>query len=187
MSVRNSKAAADRFISHLEVNCLPSRLVWAPVQVVKRSTGATDPEPDHESGPPCLLYVEDDESMFVLLKLAFDELGVPFDIAHACNGEEALQYLHRKHRFADAVRPRAILLDFRLPKKDGLEVLAEISACDALRDIPVVIFTSFPRSDERKKAFELGAVGYLVKPSSIEGFIATVEMIQSLISKAEVG
>jgi CheY-like chemotaxis protein len=160
---------------------LLSRLVVAPARI---GTGLADldkQKTDQGCQGSSILYVEDDRQTFLLLKSAFDALGESFNISHAFDGDEAIQLLGRTGVYRDATRPDAIVLDLRLPKKDGLEVLADIRGCESFCDIPVVVFTSFPRSQERKKAFELGARGYLAKPSSIDGFMAVAEMIRALI------
>ena len=159
-----------------------SRLVWAPEEPATDRPNLNKRQP--KSGV-CerryLLYVEDDKSTFLLLKRAFEVVGESFEVSRACDGDEAIEYLRQSGRFENAPRPWGIILDLRLPKKGGLEVLTDIQGCESMYDIPIIVFTSFPSSEERKKAFALGASGYVAKPCSIDGFVAAAEMIQTLI------
>ena len=94
------------------------------------------------------------------------------------DGVEAMDYLHRKDAYEAAPRPDLILLDLNLPRKDGREVLAEISADTNLRRIPVVVLTTSEAQIDIRRAYELNANCYITKPSGLDQFVAVVKSIQ---------
>jgi two-component system response regulator len=95
------------------------------------------------------------------------------------DGEEALDYLFCKGRYAgrDPARPpKLVLLDIKMPKVDGIEVLRRVKASD-LRTVPVVVMTSSNEERDVVESYRLGANSYIVKPVAFEAFIDTVEKI----------
>ena len=114
-----------------------------------------------------ILHVEDNIGDVRLIAEALRETGRDHKIAVAFDGVEALDYLHRRGRHADAWRPELILLDLNLPKKGGLEVLAEINADKELRQIPVVVFTSSSAPQDISRAYALNANSYITKPADL--------------------
>ncbi|MGM0486426.1 MAG: response regulator [Planctomycetota bacterium] len=94
------------------------------------------------------------------------------------DGEEAVQFLFREGRFAQAPRPDLILLDLRLPKKNGLEVLSEVKANEALRDIPVVIMTASEAEEDRVQCDTMNVDGYIVKPVDFDKFLVLVRKLK---------
>jgi CheY-like chemotaxis protein len=107
--------------------------------------------------PTRFLVVEDDDDHAEIVDRAID-------------GVQALSYLHRHGAFQDKALPDVILLDLKLPKKDGHEVLAEIKGDDELRLIPVVILTTSDAEVDRLRAYRLSVNSYLVKPLDAEQF-----------------
>ena len=92
------------------------------------------------------------------------------------DGEEAIRFLHHKGEFARAPMPNLILLDTRLPRKEGHHVLAEIRASDELKDIPVVVLDGLPGPQANLRVQELHLDGFLTKPVELHKFI---EMVKS--------
>jgi len=121
-----------------------------------------------------LLYVEDDDAAFLVMQLTLEEAQAQIDLRRAIDGEQALAFLRKKNSYKDAPRPDLILLDLNLPKRSGMEVLAEIKGDESLRSIPVIMFSSSRRLVDENRSLELGAQEYLTKPSSLEGFVETV-------------
>ena len=120
-----------------------------------------------------VLLVEDDADHAELVRRSFEERGVAADVLHVTDGEEALSYLYRRGRWADAAtspRPHLILLDLRLPKRDGLEVLREIKADSDLQGIPAVVLTTSEAERDMLRAYEAHANSYLVKPDDFPAF-----------------
>lgn len=102
----------------------------------------------------------------------------PSHIHAVCDGEEAIAFLQRTGKFADAVRPDLVVLDLNLPRKDGRAVLAEVKADPELRKIPVVVFTTSRSSHDRDRSYELGASRYVSKPGSWSDFFLAVQSIE---------
>jgi len=114
-----------------------------------------------------ILHVEDNIGDVRLIAEAIRETGRDHEIAVAFDGVEALDYLHRRGHYADAWRPELILLDLNLPKKGGIEVLAEINADKELRQIPVVVLTSSSAPQDINRAYALNANRYITKPADL--------------------
>lgn len=123
-----------------------------------------------------ILLVEDDETHAVLIKRCFEDLGLA-KVNWTEDGEEALDYLFRRGEHLDAKRPDLILLDLRLPKKDGKEVLKEIKSCNELRNIPVIILTTSNNNRDKRDAYCNHADDYLVKPLGFDEFRIMIENI----------
>ena len=115
---------------------------------------------------PALLVVEDDSDALVLLRRAFRKVGLQVPLHVVTDGEAALAYLAGEGSFGDRQvhpLPNIILLDLKLPKRSGLEVLEWKHRQPRLRDIPVIIVTSSEEESDRQRAAELGARHYDVK------------------------
>jgi CheY-like chemotaxis protein len=129
-----------------------------------------------------VLLVEDDPDHQELVRRAFSDRGAQVALQVARHGEEALDYLFRRgeHRDAESSpRPRLILLDLRLPRKDGLEVLAEIKSSPQLRGIPTVVLTTSESEHDVARASALHANSYLVKPVDYTRFEALIGDVES--------
>ena len=101
-------------------------------------------------------------------------------VYHVWDGEEALDYLFRRKAYADpdkSPRARLVLLDFRLPKIDGMEVLNQIRASEELRTIPVVVLTSSNKETDIAKAYDNHVNSYLVKPIDFTEFDQMMDKI----------
>jgi chemotaxis family two-component system response regulator Rcp1 len=113
-----------------------------------------------------------------LIREALQNVKVHSTMYVVPNGVEALAFLRRQAQYANAVRPDLILLDLNLPKKSGIEVLAEIKADEHLRRIPVVILTTSQAEQDILRSYNLYANAYVVKPVDLEQFIAVVKSIE---------
>ncbi len=94
------------------------------------------------------------------------------------DGEEALEFVHQRGKFALAPRPDLILLDLMLPKKSGLEVLNEVKSNDELKEIPVVIMTASDAADDKLRCDTMKVDGYIVKPVKFETFLELVRKLK---------
>jgi len=128
--------------------------------------------------PAVLLLVEDSPGDVELTREALDEARVSNELHVVADGEQAMQYLKREGRFADAVRPDLVLLDLNLPRMDGRQVLAEIKADPELRRIPVVVLTTSRAEKDVLAAYELHANAYIVKPVDLDQFLAVVRSVE---------
>jgi chemotaxis family two-component system response regulator Rcp1 len=131
-----------------------------------------------ECRPVEILLVEDNPGDARLAKEALKEAKVNNNLHTVGDGEEAMDFLYGKGKYADAPRPDVVLLDLNLPRKDGREVLAEIKADQYLKRIPVVILTSSQSEEDIVKTYNLHANCYISKPIGLSQFIKVVESIE---------
>jgi CheY-like chemotaxis protein len=124
-----------------------------------------------------VLLVEDDPGDVLMTQEAFEEHKVRNHLAVVNDGVEAVAYLRREGRYADAPRPDLVLLDLNLPRRDGREVLAEIKNDPNLRQIPVVVLTTSQADEDIVRSYELHANAYVTKPVDFERFIEVVRQI----------
>ena len=123
--------------------------------------------------PITILLVEDDLAHIEIIKRNFETSRLANRLISVEDGQEALDYLQRTGKYKDDNKfpmPNLILLDLRLPKVDGLEVLRTIKSDPALSSIPVVILTTSPAESDMVKAYKYNANSYLVKPVDFTKF-----------------
>ncbi len=128
-----------------------------------------------------ILLVEDNRMDVELTLDAFREARLKNTIHVAANGQEALDYVFGRDKYADRnayPMPNLILLDLKLPGIDGFEVLRQIKGTPLLKRLPVVILTSSKEEGDRALSYDIGANSYLVKPVSFEGFLGVVKQIE---------
>jgi len=125
-----------------------------------------------------ILLVEDNPGDIRLTQEAFREAKVRNKLHVVGDGVEAMAFLRREGKYADAPRPDLILLDLNMPKKDGREVLAEIKTEKDLRRIPVVILTISKAEEDIIKSYDLHANCYITKPVDLEQFIKVVKAVE---------
>ena len=125
-----------------------------------------------------LLLVEDNPGDVRLTREAWKEARIPNRLHVVGDGVEALAFLRREGRHADAVRPHLILLDLNLPRKDGRAVLADIKKDPALKQIPVVILTTSKAEQDVIQSYDLHANCYIAKPLGMDHFIQVVRAIE---------
>jgi CheY-like chemotaxis protein len=129
---------------------------------------------DRIQGEPLrILLVEDNADHAELVRRVLDDNGIGNVMDHVSDGEAALDYLFRRGQFAgqsDRPQPHLILLDLRLPRIDGLEVLDEVKSDDELRQIPVVVLTTSEAGPDIARAYSCHANSYLVKPVDFAKF-----------------
>jgi len=126
-----------------------------------------------------ILLVEDNPGDARLTREALKEGKIQNNLHHARDGVEAMEFLRREGAFAGAPAPDIILLDLKLPRKDGREVLAELKQDPQLRSIPVVVLTTSEAEQDILKTYELHANCYISKPVDLEKFIAIVRAIEN--------
>ena len=131
-----------------------------------------------KGNPIEILLVEDNAGDVRLTREALKDAKVLNTLHVVRDGEEAMDYLCRKGKYADAPRPDLVLLDLNLPRKDGREVLAEIKADEDLKRIPVVILTTSKSEEDVLKMYNLHANCYVTKPLDLDQFIRVVQAIE---------
>ena len=124
-----------------------------------------------------ILIVEDDPNDVELTLTALGEYNLANEVVVTRDGEEALDYLHCRGRYATRTsdNPAVMLLDLKLPKVDGLEVLQQIKSDEKLRLIPVVVLTSSHEERDMVASYELGVNAYVVKPVDFHEFVNAIK------------
>jgi CheY-like chemotaxis protein len=132
------------------------------------------------SKPVTILFAEDDPDDRLLTRQAFEKCRLDSDLRFVEDGEELIDYLFRRGKYADPAespRPGLILLDLNMPRKDGREALREIKGNPELRDIPVVVLTTSKADEDIVSTYDLGVNSYITKPSK---FSALVQIMKTL-------
>lgn len=126
-----------------------------------------------------ILLVEDDPQDIKLITSAFERYNLANELAVARDGVEALDYLYRREQYSlrPEGNPVVILLDLKMPKLDGLQVLQMLKADDHMRCIPIVILTSSRESCDLEECYKLGVNAYVVKPVKFTEFVEAAKEI----------
>lgn len=124
-----------------------------------------------------ILMVEDDPKDVELTLTALEEYNLTNEVVVTSDGEEALDYLYQRGKFHGRINgnPAVLLLDLKLPKVDGLEVLQQIKSDEKLNMIPVVVLTSSREERDMVASYKLGVNAYVVKPVDFHEFINAIK------------
>jgi CheY-like chemotaxis protein len=124
-----------------------------------------------------ILMVEDDPRDVELTLTALEDYNLANEVVVVRDGAEALDYLYCRNGYSDrtAGNPAVMLLDLKLPKVDGLEVLRQVKAEDSLRLIPVVVLTSSHEEKDLITSYRLGVNAYVVKPVDFHQFVNAIK------------
>ena len=125
-----------------------------------------------------ILLIEDSSTDVLMIREALSEGKLLNKIHVAEDGVEALDFLHKRGKFASSPRPNLILLDLNLPRKNGREVLAEIKTDKDLKRIPVVVLTTSSTKEDILRSYDLHVNCYVVKPVEFDSFVKAVQSIQ---------
>jgi CheY-like chemotaxis protein len=126
-----------------------------------------------------VLLVEDDDGDVLMTREAFEHYKLRNRLHVVGDGEQALEFLRRTGRYPDAPRPGLILLDVNLPRRSGLEVLAELKQDPDLLAIPVVMLTTSRAEEDIVRSYALHANAFVSKPVDFEQFIEAIRQIDS--------
>ena len=129
------------------------------------------------TGPIEVLLVEDDPGDVLMTQEAFADYKIANRLSVVTNGEDAIAYIRKQGRFADAPTPDLVLLDLNLPRRDGREVLRDIKGDPELRRIPVVVLTTSEADEDVLASYLLHANAYVRKPVDFDQFVAAVRAI----------
>lgn len=126
-----------------------------------------------------VLLVEDDAGDVLIVREAFEHHKIRNTLHVVTDGEQALRFVRQAGEFADVPRPGLIMLDLNLPRRGGLEVLAELKADPGLRVIPVVILTTSRSEEDILRSYSLHANAYVSKPVDFEQFMDAIRQIDN--------
>ena len=127
-----------------------------------------------------ILLAEDDPNDVLLVQRAFQRIPVANPLQVVRDGEEALAYLSGQAPYADRERhplPVLMLMDLKMPRKSGLEVLEWVRQQPGLKRLPIIVLTSSNQSPDINRAYELGANSYLVKPAGFDSLLGLVKNV----------
>ena len=127
-----------------------------------------------------ILVAEDNEFDVHLTVVAFRDATVPNRVHCVPDGEAAIAFLKRTGEYSQAPRPDLILLDLDMPKMDGLHVLEEIKSDPNLKNIPVVVVSGNIHDGDIKRAYELQASSFLMKPLEVDEYFAAIRSLKEL-------
>ena len=129
-----------------------------------------------------VLLAEDDSNDVLLLQLAFREAGLRNPICVVNDGQEAIDYLSGEGKFADRNQypfPALLILDLKMPRKTGFDVLDWTRGQEKFKCLPVIILTASSQEEDIKRAYVMGANSYLVKPVSIHSLTEMIKLVDS--------
>lgn len=126
-----------------------------------------------------ILIADDDAADISLIQIVLDEQGLQDDIAVTSTGEDVIDYLYCRGKYRDrpAGVPELVMLDLKLPKISGLEILQQMRADEQFREVPVVIFSSSLDETDREKSLSYGASDFMTKPIDFDAFRKSIQMI----------
>ena len=127
--------------------------------------------------PAEILLVEDNSREVELVRLALESGKLNHHLHVAEDGVRALAFLRRQGKYAKAAHPDLVLLDLKLPRKDGYEVLAEIKANGQLKVIPVLVLTTSDSDEDMLRCYQLHANGYITKPGKFQELVQVMRSI----------
>lgn len=129
-----------------------------------------------------ILLADEDLDDCLMIRDAMKEAGITHELRIVHNGEEALDYLHHRGTFTDETKspaPLLVLLDLKMPKKDGRETLKEIKTDPKLQALPVVILTTSHADSDVATCYALGANSYISKPVTYDGLIEVMRTLKN--------
>ena len=128
------------------------------------------------NAPLTILLADDDADDRLLVREAFEENHLLNPLHTVEDGEELMDYLYGRGKFAGiAARPNLILLDLNMPRKSGIEALREIKSDPSLRTIPIVVLTTSRAEEDILKSYELGVNSFIVKPVTFDSLVELVK------------
>jgi len=132
------------------------------------------------SKPYTILMVDDDAEDCLLVRDALNETRREYVIHFVRDGEELFDYLYHRGEYVggpDAAHPDLILLDLKMPKKDGCEAIRQLKSDPRLKQIPIVVLTTSTREDDVRMSYDLGVNSYVTKPVTYRGLVALMDTL----------
>ena len=129
-------------------------------------------------GTLSILMAEDDLDDQVLVREAFKKAHLTHGLAIVSDGEQLLDYLHKRGDYTGHSRPHIILVDLNMPRKNGREAIREIKADPTLRRIPIIVFTTSSAEDDIKETYDMGISSYIRKPATFDKLVDLVKELE---------
>ena len=129
--------------------------------------------------------VEDNPGDVILVREALAESNLRFQLSHVTDGEQAVNFLHRRGEYKHTPKPDLVLLDLNLPKRTGWEVFDEMRSEDSLRDVPVVILSSSGAPEDKRRAECAPRSIYIQKPADFEEFLRIGHRIKEFLLRQQ--
>jgi CheY-like chemotaxis protein len=129
-----------------------------------------------------ILVADDDQNDVFFLRRAFQKSGLEHSVVHVSDGQEAIEYLRGGSNYSDRARfplPALLLLDLKMPKVDGFDVLNWLRGRADFKEMPVVVLSSSSREDDIQRARSLGADDYRVKPADFEQLLVLAQDVST--------
>jgi CheY-like chemotaxis protein len=142
------------------------------------------------SEPVTVLHVDDDPNDTTLLRVACAKAAVDFEVHNVEDGDEVIEYLKGTGKYSDRSRyrlPGLVLLDLKMPRVEGLEVLKWIRNDSTVKDLPVIVLSGSELKEDIRRAYAVGANSYLVKPPDFSSLINLVREIGAQLPRASAG
>jgi CheY-like chemotaxis protein len=138
------------------------------------------PNTNSQHAPPeyPILLVEDNLDDILITKRAMAKGRIRNKLYIVNDGEEALDFFNKRGKYEGAPTPTLVLLDLKMPKLDGFEVLKAVKNDENLKSIPIIVLTSSERDKDIDRAYKLGANSYIMKPVNFDNFIETILSIK---------
>ncbi|ABD89315.1 response regulator [Rhodopseudomonas palustris] len=133
-----------------------------------------------DNAVPTVLVAEDHNYDQMILKEVFSRAGIRADLRFVNDGEQMLDYLHRRGRFAEALSaptPALILLDLNMPRLDGRKVIRMLREDDTIRHLPVIALSTSESIKHITEAYSIGINAYLVKPANIPDYVTKINSL----------
>ncbi len=127
-----------------------------------------------------ILLAEDEETDVIILRMALEQAGISNPLIVARDGEEVIQYLTGRFPYSDRLKyplPALIILDLKMPRMTGFEVLSWLAARHDLGDLPAIVLSSSSYDEDIQKARQLGVREYFVKPHSFDSLVNIMQQI----------
>lgn len=132
----------------------------------------------NNNAPLTILLADDDPDDRLMVREAFEENHLLNPLVAVEDGEELMDYLYARGKFANvAVRPNLILLDLNMPRKNGIEALREIKSDPSLRTIPVIVLTTSKAEEDILRTYDLGVNSFIVKPVTFDSLVDLVKQL----------
>ena len=126
-----------------------------------------------------ILLAEDNLDDILIIKRVWKKGKIKNRLFIVRDGEEAIDFLYKKKTYKNAPKPSLMLLDLKMPKMDGFEVLQKVREDDSLKNMPIIVLTTSNREKDVNRAYKLGCNSYIIKPVNFDNFIKAIMQIQN--------